>query len=151
MRGRLPKAEPQDGGARRQFQWIELDGRPAVFAPPLPRIAGRRWLTVTRRWYRDWCESPQAVLFISTDWNALHRLALLVDEFWRGDVRTAGEIRQLEAKLGATMDDRMRLRLRVHLRGAAAEPEAPPEAPPHPRPARADARLKLVEERGRKQ
>jgi hypothetical protein len=148
VRGRPLKNEPQDGGVRRQFEWTELGTKPVAGAPPLPRIAGRRWLAVTRSWYRDWCRSPQASLFIATDWNALHRLALLVDEFWRGELRHAGEIRQLESKLGATVDDRMRLRLRVQLRGGVdqAADDKPAAAPARSgQRRRSDPRLALVE------
>ena len=133
MRGRPLKAQPQDGGARRQFEFTELGREPVKDAPTLGRRpGGGRWSAATRDWFEVWRRSPQASQFVETDWSALRRCALLLEVFFADpSAALAAEIRQIEAKLGATVDDRMRLRLRVHSRPAVAESaEAEPEGRP---------------------
>lgn len=67
----------------------------------------------TRAWWRAWVTSPQASLFTVTDWTRLRLLALLVDQYVREPTPARlAEIRQNEAKYGATPEDRMRLRWR---------------------------------------
>lgn len=146
MRGRPLKQDPQDGGARRQFEFTELGSDPVEGTPDLPKIPGRRWLKRTREWYEAWRSSPMASQFIGTDWEALFRLAALVDDFWRGDASKAGEIRQMEGKFGATIDDRMRLRLRVQTRGVKAEQDAGEQPAKRRRGERPDPRLRVVGE-----
>ncbi|MFD7257164.1 hypothetical protein [Streptomyces sp. NPDC059874] len=58
----------------------------------------------------------------ATDWGELEITTKLVDAFFLGDHKVAGEIRQRVAKWGATVEDRARLRMTV-------ESESPEEAP----------------------
>lgn len=136
MRGRPPTANPQDGGARRTVEWTELGSSPIEGTPALPK--GRRWRKATRDWYAAWCESPMASQFMPTDWQAMHRLARLVDEFDRAPtVAKARAITMAEAKWGATIADRLQLRLRVRPPASSSPVEEPAEAPA---PAKAKAR-----------
>jgi hypothetical protein len=57
--------------------------------------------------------SPQAGLFLETDWLVMERLADLYDAFFGGATAVASEIRLCEAKLGFTPEDRQRLRWRL--------------------------------------
>lgn len=89
---------------------VPADAKPK--APALPNA--RRFLKATRDWYATWCASPQASAFTVTDWQRLHMLAPLVDQFWRGpDAKLMSEIRINESLLGATHVDRMRGRIKV--------------------------------------
>ncbi|WP_241838890.1 MULTISPECIES: hypothetical protein [unclassified Streptomyces] len=49
---------------------------------------------------------------METDWEELAITTLLVEEFYKGDTKLAGEIRQRVAKWGATNEDRARLRMK---------------------------------------
>ncbi|MFG3176596.1 hypothetical protein ACGFZC_16230 [[Kitasatospora] papulosa] len=64
-----------------------------------------------RRFWQTWATSPQAGNWAETDWAELEITVKLVDAFYQGDVKLAGEIRQRVAKWGATTEDRARLRM----------------------------------------
>ncbi|MEU3278184.1 hypothetical protein [Streptomyces antibioticus] len=53
----------------------------------------------------------------------------LVDEFFKGDTKLAGEIRQRVAKWGATVEDRARLRMKIEDPDESSEKAAPAEGP----------------------
>jgi hypothetical protein len=96
----------------------------------------------TRRWWATWASSPQASKFHETDWQRLEMLAPLVDlYFGNPDRQLMAEIRQNEAKLGATPEDRERLRWKIE------EPQVPSADEPARKSSRArkdplsDARL----------
>jgi hypothetical protein len=68
----------------------------------------------TRAWYETWRRAPQASIFTVTDWQRLHMLAPLVEEYWREPRKELlSEIRLNESLLGATHVDRMRGRIKV--------------------------------------
>ena len=70
----------------------------------------------TLSWWANWCESPMAARFLSTDWQRLVMLAELVEQFHSEPKATLlAEIRLNEAALGATEADRLRLRWDVDL------------------------------------
>lgn len=84
---------------------------------------------------RDWWDSlvsaPWAEKLTATDWQTARRGAKLVDLFWTEPTsQLAGEIRQIEAKLGMTVADRDRLGWNIEPppspepgdQGAAAKP-----------------------------
>jgi hypothetical protein len=66
-----------------------------------------------RRFWRTWATSPQAAKWAETDWAELEITTRLVDGFYQGDMKLAGEIRQRVAKWGATTEDRARLRMSI--------------------------------------
>ncbi|MFI0553413.1 phage terminase small subunit [Streptomyces scabiei] len=66
-----------------------------------------------RRFWRTWATSPQAAKWAETDWAELEITVKLVDAFYAGDTKLAGEIRQRVAKWGATVEDRARLRMSI--------------------------------------
>lgn len=149
MRGRPPGENPTAKAAKqRVVEWTELGSSPVVGAPPLPK--GRRWRKATRDWYAAWCESPMASQFIATDWQAMHRLARIVDDFDRRPTQAAVRtIAALESKWGATVGDRLQQRLRVRPPGSSVpavpveEPEAP-AAKAKPKARRDPRRLQVV-------
>ncbi|MEV3860722.1 hypothetical protein AB0J38_41235 [Streptomyces sp. NPDC050095] len=67
-----------------------------------------------RRFWRTWASSPQAGRWAETDWAELEITTRLVDGFYQGDMKLAGEIRQRVAKWGATTEDRARLRMSIN-------------------------------------
>lgn len=86
--------------------------------PDLP--GGHDYDTRTLAWYETWRNSPQAATFLPTDWQRLHMLAELVQQYWEEPRKELlAEVRLNEASLGGTAADRMRLRWTV------AEPEEP--------------------------
>ncbi|MFD5689621.1 phage terminase small subunit [Streptomyces rubiginosohelvolus] len=83
-----------------------------------------------RRFWRTWATSPQASNWAETDWAELEITVKLVDAFYGGDVKLAGEIRQRVAKWGATTEDRSRLRISLEETGQdqGDEPDSPDPA-----------------------
>lgn len=144
MAGRGPAPKDPAKRLRRNADDVpasELEARP-VAAPKLP--GSSRLLPATRAWYRVWSTSPQAQLFIATDWQRLHQLALLVDAYYREPSKELmAEIRLNEAKLGATPEDRLRLRWRLAQQADdGGEQETSGQAPAKSR--RRDPRLSVV-------
>jgi hypothetical protein len=115
-------------------------------APRVPELASSFpsivFLPQTVAWWAAWVESPQAAFFAGTDWQTLLRLAPLVDAFFTAPAaQLASEIRQTEAKLGATASDRDRLGWRIEPPAPEGEP-APTRGSrsrPDPRSKGADA------------
>jgi hypothetical protein len=89
---------------------VEDDGE--LYGPELPHadLYGPR----TVSWYETWRRAPQAGAFTVTDWQRLHMLASIVDEYWlEPSTKLLSEIRLNESLLGATHVDRMRGRIKV--------------------------------------
>ncbi|MGI5531536.1 hypothetical protein ACQEVX_30410 [Streptomyces syringium] len=64
-----------------------------------------------KRFWKTWANSPQSQHWLETDWAELEITTRLVDAFFQGETRHAGEIRQRVGKWGATTEDRARLRM----------------------------------------
>ncbi|MEV5592226.1 hypothetical protein [Streptomyces sp. NPDC052496] len=80
---------------------------------PTPELPGGHD-TRTLAWYETWRSSPQAATFLATDWQRLHMLAQLVEQYWQEPKKELlSEIRLNEAALGGTAADRVRLRWTV--------------------------------------
>lgn len=77
-----------------------------------------------KRFWKTWSTAPQTVGWAETDWAELEITTKLVDEFFKGDTKLAGEIRQRVAKWGATVEDRNRLRMKLE------DPEDEPDNGP---------------------
>lgn len=83
-----------------------------VEAPELPDFED--YSTAVLRWYNTWASSPQAALFTPTDWQRLHMLAPLVQEYFaKPSTKLMSEIRLNESLLGATHLDRLRGRIKI--------------------------------------
>jgi len=110
MPGPLPK-DPQLRQRRNKATTrttLEATGPQRGRAPRLPRT--REWREETRRWWRDVWHSPMAAEYLDSDVHGLHRLAVLVDEFWNEPTpKLAGEIRLQQQAFGLTPLDRRRL------------------------------------------
>lgn len=116
---------PKDPGQRRRRNadfvaptTLPADG-PDGPTPELP--GGHDYDSRTLAWYETWRSSPQAATFLMTDWQRLHMLAELVQQYWEEPRKDLiSEIRLNEASLGGTAADRIRLRWTV------AEPDIEP-------------------------
>ncbi len=79
----------------------------------IPELVGT-YLPQTWAWWDTWINSPQVEFLSATDWQTLLRLVPLVDAYFMAPTaQLASEIRQTEAKLGATASDRDRLGWRI--------------------------------------
>lgn len=111
INGPLPK-DPSQRRARNAdpFAAVILPATgPDGDTPDLPNA--EKYCADTLRWYNVWRNSPQASAFGATDWERLHRLALVIEAFHKKPSAVLmAEIRQNESHLGATYADRMRLR-----------------------------------------
>ena len=91
---------------------VSVPAEAQVDAPPLPGADG--YSAPTLAWYATWCTAPQAALFTPTDWQRLHMLARLVEEYFaKPSTKLMSEIRISESLLGATHVDRMRGRIKL--------------------------------------
>lgn len=109
--GPLPKDPSQR--RRRNADTVAPRGLPAEGptgpTPVLP--GGHDYDSRTLAWYETWRTSPQADAFLPTDWQRLHMLAVLVEEYWADPKKELlSEIRLNEASLGGTAADRIRMR-----------------------------------------
>jgi hypothetical protein len=98
---------------------ISASDSPSI--PAIPNPDARTWHTLTvTAWEHAW-SSPMASQWIETDIDALGRLAVLWDEFYKApSMRTMAEIRLQESRFGLSPLDRSRLQWEVS-RGEAAE------------------------------
>ncbi|WP_382465734.1 hypothetical protein ACFIN9_24780 [Streptomyces noursei] len=64
-----------------------------------------------KRFWKTWSAAPQTKHWLETDWIELELTTRLVDAFYQGNFRLAGEIRQRVGRWGATTEDRARLRM----------------------------------------
>lgn len=107
----MPSKIPKENPRHRIKQPSEVLTGAKVKAPVLRN--GEVYSQETLDWWLTWINSPQAEAFLDTDWERLQMLAALVNAYWKKP--TAGslaEIRQNEALLGATVQDRQKLRMK---------------------------------------
>lgn len=131
-RGRHPKPlELRQNRTRKSgAATIEAPAKPRI--PTIPNPDERVWHALTvRAWERAW-SSPMAGQWIQTDEDALGRLALLWDEFYKKPhAKTLAEIRLQESRFGLSPLDRSRLQWEVN-RGEEAEQSAKRRKQPAP-------------------
>lgn len=116
-------APPKPAGQRRRRnadpfpqRRVEVDGE--VRGPELPDEV--EWHPRTVAWWGTWRRSPQAQQFTDTDWDFLLDTALMHHTMWSKEKwEFAAELRLRAAKLGATVEDRLRLRLTIETPGDA--------------------------------
>jgi hypothetical protein len=82
--------------------------------PPIPNPDGREWHELTVRAWKNAWESPMAAQWLTTDVDALGRLALMWDAFYKEpDGKVLAEIRLQEQRFGLSPLDRSRLQWEV--------------------------------------
>jgi hypothetical protein len=136
--GKGPRPKDPDklagGHAKARQAGMRVYTTEPVSQPPLPDDF--IWPDATIRWWEKWGEAPMAVDFSETDWDFLIDTALIHAEYWRGDLKLAGELRLRVAKMGATAEDRARLRITYATADVAENrrdrmsPSAPNSIPP---------------------
>jgi hypothetical protein len=105
--------KPKDNAVRRnKHEHAQQLANSATEGRALPAGLGIK-TAGARRFWKTWATSPQAAKWAETDWAELEITVKLVDAFFQGDVKLAGEIRQRSAKWGATTEDRARLRMSI--------------------------------------
>jgi hypothetical protein len=83
--------------------------------PAIPNPDGRAWHELTTEaWAHAW-SSPMSTQWLDTDVDALGRLALLWDEFYKApsDTKVMAEIRLQEQRFGLSPLDRSRLQWEI--------------------------------------
>lgn len=103
-----------------------------------------KWCNRTKKWWKTWQESPQAMLMTDTDWEFMLETAFLHNLLWgwhmivdkenggfidvpcdpKDAKSLAGEIRIRLEKMGATIKDRGSLGMRIQTSGADVVREA---------------------------
>lgn len=93
--------------------------------PTGPQLVGE-WSEAARAYWDTWRMSPQAKLFLDTDWMRLRMLLPLVNSYLSDPTaQKLAEIRQNETLLGATYVDRLRGRIKVEREAVAVESTTP--------------------------
>ncbi len=77
------------------------------------------WPKMTQEWWSTLSRHPLVKEFTELDWAYLAETALIHAQFWKGDIKLAGELRLREAKYGFTPEDRARLRMQFALADGA--------------------------------
>ncbi|MFC4501739.1 MULTISPECIES: hypothetical protein [Streptomyces] len=128
-RGPAPKPNAARRNVHEHAQELGADTQPGR---ELPRVLG---ITTggAKRFWKTWSQSPQSASWVETDWAELEITTKLVDEFFKGDTKVAGEIRQRVAKWGATVEDRNRLRMKIEDPEDESDKDAPAGSPPENR------------------
>lgn len=113
--------------------------------PEIPNPDDRAWHPLTRSaWANAWA-SPMASQWIETDWDALGRLALLWDEFYKKPSADAlKEIRLQSALFGLSPLDRSRLQWEVNRADVAEKQQLQRQTPPIRRTGTHDPRVLLM-------
>ena len=100
---------------------IGLDQPDTVEVPEIPNPDERIWHNLTLTSWKTAWNSPMAGQWLPTDADALGRLALLWDDFYKKpNPKVLGEIRLQESRFGLSPLDRSRLQWEVN-RGDEAE------------------------------
>ena len=118
---------------------IEAPENPSI--PAIPNPDGRKWHKLTLSAWKTAWESPMSSRWLETDADALGRLAILWDEFYKAPGgKEMAEIRLQEQRFGLSPLDRSRLQWEV----ARAEDAEKKRAPKPSRRPGADPRAFLV-------
>jgi hypothetical protein len=113
MPGKGPLRKDDSVRARRNKDVIPLK---VLYREPDPQPelpGGVDWHMQVVLWWRIWANDPLSAEFTALEWAYLTETAMLLNEFWNGDMKVAGELRLRHAKFGVTPEDRARLRITV--------------------------------------
>jgi hypothetical protein len=126
MASPIPK-EPSQRVRRNKEHRLSL-ARDGLVRGPEP---DDRWCEATVGWWETWRRSIQAQVFEDTDWQRLRMVAGLVERLHtdgrlsaNAQTQLVAEVRQNEQKLGATLEDRIKLRLDIAENERTVDPAA---------------------------
>lgn len=112
----LPGFPPSDHSINRnpKAEWVDVPDAPYTEGTRRSLPDGRPWNILTVNWWKAVRVLPHAVLWNETDWISVVDLAILKDKFYAGQASASEvvEIRQREARIGMTLEDRRKMRLR---------------------------------------
>ncbi len=116
MAGRGPAPKARRARARDAVVTRPLESDGEVRGPELP--GDIEWHPRTVVWWETWRRAPQAQEFQPTDWSFLLDTALMHHTMWLKEKwEFAAELRLRASKLGATVEDRLRLRQSIVMPG----------------------------------
>jgi hypothetical protein len=145
LAGRPPSSNPRNRNSK-TYEWAPVENTPYTGpSPDLPDKPGRqRWHREALAWWDAVRRMPHCRLWTEGDWRFAIETAVLVEEFWRGELKVAAELRLRSAKLGLTHEDRLKLRIRY----SAPDTDTPVVADAPAAVARLDARRRRLADRG---
>jgi hypothetical protein len=143
LAGRPPSDSPRNRNAK-TYEWSPVENAPYDGpSPDLPLKGGKQqWHRETLAWWQAVRQMPHCRLWTDSDWRFAIETAALVEEFWRGELKVAAELRLRSAKLGLTHEDRLKLRIRYT--DPTSETDEPVVATPPAAVARLDDRRKRL-------
>jgi hypothetical protein len=123
---------PKDGKRRRNpdtFQWVEVADAPS--SGPSMDLPDEITSSLVHDWYGAIRRMPHCVLWQESDWIFAVTTAFVAAECYSGQGSTSSfsELRQREAKMGVTVEDRMKLRIRYVRPEVGQGSEAKAETP----------------------
>jgi hypothetical protein len=114
MQGRHPKPAHMRQNRTKKAGIAVLQMPEHSEVPAIPNPDGRTWHELTLRGWKNAWESPMAAQWLTTDVDALGRLALMWDQFYKEpDGKVLAEIRLQEQRFGLSPLDRSRLQWEV--------------------------------------
>lgn len=121
MSGPIPKPAHLRQRTNKKSTAAQLEAPIDADVPEIPNPDQREWHPLTlAAWERAW-QSPMASQWLDTDVDALGRLAVIWDEFYKvPDTKALAEIRLQEQRFGLSPLDRSRLQWEV-ARGEEAD------------------------------
>src|SRR5690349_20823794 len=123
-RGPAPKASQMRQRTNKKSGHAVLEMRDSDEIPAIPNPDGRTWHKLTLSAWKNAWMSPMASQWLTSDVDALGRLALLWDTFYKEpQAKVLAEIRLQESRFGLSPLDRSRLQWEVN-RGDEAEQRA---------------------------
>lgn len=121
MKGRHPKPANMRQNRTRKAGSALICALVSPKVPKIPNPDERKWHDLTQMAWRHAWQSPMASQWLVSDIDALGRLALLWDEFYKApNGHVMAEIRLQESRFGLSPLDRSRLQWEVS-RGEEAE------------------------------
>lgn len=119
--GRNPKPAHLRARTNKKAGFATLEAPESPDIPEIPNPDGRVWHALTFVAWKNAWESPMASQWLLTDVDALGRVALLWDAYYKKpDAKVLAEIRLQEQRFGLSPLDRSRLQWEV-ARGEEAE------------------------------
>ena len=130
MAGMGPPPKPahmrQRGKARAGIATLEAPAPESVEVPAIPNPDQREWHPLTLEAWKNAWRSPMSTQWLGTDEDALGRLALLWDQFYKDPKAiTLAEIRLQEQRFGFSPLDRSRLQWEIRRAEDPAKKQQP--------------------------
>src|SRR5688500_756247 len=114
MSGPAPKPANIRQRTNKKAGFALLTAPESAEVPAIPNPDGRTWHNLTLVGWKNAWSSPMAAQWLTTDVDALGRLAVLWDDFYKApEAKVLAEIRLQEQRFGLSPLDRSRLQWEV--------------------------------------